>query len=143
MSIYRYEAAARGPRAFVALGLWWGALIAAALFLNAAWWVLLPLALASLPALYEMGKGAVARFELDNSEFRWSSGRRSARVARTDVLRVRLDTRLDFSLRMSLILQDGKRVRLPYECVPPAKSLEQALQTRDIPVERHHFTLFN
>lgn len=141
MSVYRFEASARGPRAFVALGLWWGGLIAAWAFLDASPWIILPLALVTLPALYEMGRGSKARLEIDSDEVRWSTGRRSARMALSEIDKVRLDTRLDFSLRMSLVRPDGRKVRLPYECVPPGKSLETELNRRGIAVERHHFSL--
>ena len=141
MSVYRYEASARGPRAFVALGMWWAGLIAAYLFLDAAIWILLPLALVTIPALYEMGKGVEASLEIDSDEIRWASGRRQAKMALSELDRVRLDTRLDMSLRMSLVLPSGKKIRLPYECVPPRKPLEAELEARGIPVERHHFSL--
>lgn len=141
MSVYRYEAAARSPRAYLALGLWWGGLLAAWAFLDASPWILLPLALVTLPALYEMGKGSSATLEIDSDEIRWTTGARGARMAWDEVERVRLDTRLDFSVRMSLVLPGGKRVRLPYECVPPSKALEAELDRRGIAVERHHFSL--
>lgn len=141
MSVYRYHAAARSPRTLIALGAWWAGLIGCYLFLDASMWILMPLALVTLPALYEIGKGAVATLEIDNSEFRWTSGSRGVRLPRAEVARVRLDTRLDFSLRMSLVLHNGKKVRLPYECVPPRKSLEAELTARQIEIERHHFSL--
>lgn len=141
MSVYRYQASSRGPRAFLALGLWWAGLLAAALFLDASIWILLPLALVTIPALYEMGKGAQATLEIDSEEIRWASGRRAAKMPLADLDRVRFDTRLDMSLRMSLIPQTGRRVRLPYECVPPRKALESELAARGIAVEKHHFSL--
>ncbi|MEP5153955.1 MAG: hypothetical protein ABJQ89_13130, partial [Planktotalea sp.] len=56
---------------------------------------------------------------------------------------VRLDTRLDLSLRMTLIPHQGGKVRLPYECIPKAAEIEAALTAQDIPYERHHFTLMS
>ncbi|MDA7428681.1 hypothetical protein PGB28_09440 [Primorskyibacter aestuariivivens] len=141
MSVYRFEASARGPRAVLGLALWWAGLLAAYLIFDATLWILLPLALASLPALYELGKGARATLEIDSDEFRWSSGRRQGRMLRSEVDRVRLDTKLDMSLRMSLVTPEGRKIRLPYECVPPRKALEEELDTRGITVERHHFSL--
>ena len=141
MSVYRYEASARGPRAVMGIAAWWAALLAAYLVFDATLWILLPLALASLPALYEMGKGARATLEIDSDEFRWSSGRRHGRMLRSEVDRVRLDTKLDMSLRMSLVTAEGRKIRLPYECVPPRQSLSDELEAREIKVERHHFSL--
>ncbi len=65
-----------------------------------------------------------------------------ARRPAIPIFGVLLDTRLDFSVRASVVLADGgRKIRLPYESTPPHKALEAALLARGIAVQRHHFSL--
>ena len=125
--------------AFVAL--WWLVLLALYTLLDAAPLIILVLALFSVPALFDIGKGNTAELRMTHSDILWRSGRRSAKLPRGQLKSVRLDTRLDLTLRMTLLTYQGGKVRLPYECVPPAAAIEAALKAQDIPYERHHFTL--
>ena len=59
-----------------------------------------------------------------------------------DIDRFRFDTRWDFSVRVSIVLHSGKRIRLPDESLPPHRDLETLLNQAGIRVERHHFTVF-
>ena len=54
---------------------------------------------------------------------------------------MRFDTRLDFSVRVSAVLADRRKVRLPYEALPQHKRLEAACHAHGLRVERHHFSL--
>ena len=65
-----------------------------------------------------------------------------AEVPLSEIDHIRLDTRWDFSVRATVLLTNGKRLRLPYEALPPHRSFEAALQARGIRVERHHFNVF-
>lgn len=109
---------------------------------NAVWWIGAGLIVPTLPALYEAVTGSRAGLRLDADTLGWFTGRRGGTLALAEVARMRLDTRWDFSVRATAILQDGKTVRLPYESLPPHRAFEAALQARGIPVERHHFTIF-
>jgi hypothetical protein len=135
VSIYAFKRSARSPRAVGFVALWWIVLFALYLFFNAA-----PV---SLPALIDIGKGATSELQITQSDISWRSGRRAAQLPRGQLKSVRLDTRLDLTLRMTLITYQGSKVRLPYECVPPAQQIEAALKDQDILYERHHFTLLS
>lgn len=125
------------------LALWWGAIVLLYVLINANPWILLGLGAISLPALYEYGANSRATLTIDAREISWRSGRRGAKLPRAQLKSVRLDTRLDLSLRMTLIPHQGGKVRLPYECVPNAQEIETVLKSQDIPYERHHFTLLS
>jgi len=127
----------------MAVVLWWAALLVLYLLFNAASLIILVLACASLPALYDIGANASAELQIDSTEISWRSGRRRASLPRGQLKLVRLDTRLDFSLRMTLHTYQGGKIRLPYECVPSANAIEDALKTYDIVFERHHFQLMS
>lgn len=143
MSEFTFKRSARSPRAVAFVALWWLVLLLLYTFLDAAPVILLVLGFVSLPAVFDIGKGAKSELQITNAEVLWLSGRRGAKLPRGQLKSVRLDTRLDLSLRMTLITHQGGKVRLPYECVPPAAQIEVALKEHDIPYERHHFTLLS
>ena len=118
----------------VVFGLWWA--------FDAAGWVILLLLLPALPALYELGRNPRAGLTLNAASLGWFSGERAAQVSVAEIDRVRMDTRWDFSVRVTLLLLDGKKVQLPHESLPPHREFEQALEQSGIRVERHHFTVF-
>lgn len=119
----------------------WTALGAAILYLDAALWLMGLVALLTLPAVWELFVNPAAGLDLTDRELSWFTGRRRAHLARGEIERVRLDTRLDFSVRATAVLTTGRKVRLPYECTPPHRILEAALNAHGIRTERHHFSL--
>jgi hypothetical protein len=141
MGGFHFTRAARTPRAIGAVALWWAILLILYLVLNAAPLIVLILALFSVPALIDIGAGNTAGLEITDKDIRWHSGKRSGSLPRGQLASVRLDTRLDLTLRMTLLTHQGGKVRLPYECVPKAAVIEPALTSQDIRYERHHFTL--
>lgn len=99
------------------------------------------IALFAVPAALDIVRGTTASLRIDHKEIRWHSGARSDAMARGVLKSVRLDTRLDFSVRLTLITHQGGKLRLPYECVPPKNTLSAALKAHDIPYQTHHFSL--
>jgi hypothetical protein len=45
------------------------------------------------------------------------------------------------SVRATVVLKTGRKIKLPFEATPPHRALETALHARGITTERHHFTL--
>lgn len=109
---------------------------------QAVWWIGLGLVIPTLPALYDAFADTRSGMTLDDTTLGWFSGRRSGTLALHEVDRMRFDTRWDFSVRITALLKNGKKIRLPYESMAPHRDLEQALTDRGVPVERHHFTVF-
>lgn len=141
--LYRYSRSSRSPRALAFVALWWLGLVLLHFVLSAAPLILLVLALVSLPALFDIGRGATSEFRITDRHIEWRTGARGARLPRGQLKSVRLDTRLDFSSRLTLLTYQGGKTRLPYECVPPAAEIEAALHSAGIPFERHHFALMS
>lgn len=139
---YSYRRRGRSPRLVAVLIGVYAALLAAILLFDAAWWLMALLALPTLPALYDLYADPEAGLDLDGETLRWHSGRRHTELALTEVERIRLDTRWDFSVRATAVLTSGRKIRLPDESLPPHRALEAALTARGLRVERHHFTLF-
>ena len=62
-------------------------------------------------------------------------------VAFSEIDHFRLDTRLDFSVRATVVLRSGRKIRLPFEATPPHQAFEDALTARGVTVKRFHFQL--
>lgn len=134
----RFERSARGPRALALIGTALAALLALIL-LGAAWWITAALALLTLPALIEAARDARATLTLDDHALAWSTGRRAQSVPLPRIAEVRLATTLDFSQRATVHADTGEKLRIPPECLPPGRTLDEALAARDIPHRRSLF----
>ena len=138
---FHFKRSGRSRTGIVVVAAIWSALALADVFLEAAPWLMLLLGAFTLPAVWEILQNPLATLTLDDDTIHWQTGRRSADVNLSELERVRLDTRLDFSVRVTLILTAGTKLRLPYECTPPHKTFEELLNRRGIRTERHHFSL--
>ena len=136
---YRHEGRNKATLLTVA-GVWF-ALVAAMVLVQAAPWLMGILAACTLPALWDLYRNPTAGLDFTEAELTWYTGRRDAAIAWSEIDRIRLDTRLDFSVRASAVLHSGRKIRLPYESTPPHQIFEAALNARGVRTERHHFSL--
>jgi hypothetical protein len=134
----RFERSARGPRALALIGTAL-AVLTAMILLGAAWWITGALALLTLPAVIEAIRDARATLTLDDHALAWSSGRRAQSVPLPRIAEVRLATTLDFSQRATVHADTGETLRIPPECLPPGRALDDALKARAIPHRRSLF----
>ncbi len=142
MTSFSFTRQNRNPRVVILLICIYAVLIGLIIFLNAAWWLMALLALATLPAVWDIVKDTSAGVELTGEKLRWFTGQRSGGLDLSEVDRFRFDTRWDFSVRVSAVLKSDKRLRLPDESLPPHKEFEDVLQQAGFTVERHHFRVF-
>ncbi|MFK7879116.1 hypothetical protein [Roseobacter sp.] len=119
----------------------WFVLVVAIVLIEAAPWLMACIALFTLPALWDLYANPAAGMAFDSHQIRWFSGNKTAELAWSEVDHVRLDTRLDFSVRATAVLKSGRKIRVPYEATPPHQELETALQAHGIRTQRHHFSL--
>lgn len=136
-----YHRQGRNQRTALTLALIWLALVAAWVFLDAAPWIVGFLALFTVPAVWDYIADPPSGMTLTDDTLHWHTGKQEAIVALDEIDLVRLDTRLDFSVRITLVLKSGAKVRLPFESSPPDQPMEEALIARDIPTRRTHFQL--
>ena len=59
-----------------------------------------------------------------------------------EVEQVRMTTRLDLSVRVTVRLRDGRSLRLPDAALPPHRAFETELHRRGVQVVRQHFRVF-
>ncbi len=136
-----FEAAARNRRTALAMLAVWIALGAAWLWLDAALWLIAFVAAFTLPALYDLARNPSSGLRLGDGRLEWHSGRRQAALEVSEIDHVRLDTRLDFTVRATAVLTTDRKVRLPFESTPPHRDFEAALENHGVATRRTHFQL--
>lgn len=136
-----FRRSARNRSTLITLAVIWLVLLAALLMLEAAWWIIAFLGAFTLPALWDLVRDTQSGLELSAYTLSWFTGRRSAEIALEDIDHMRLDTRLDFSVRATAVLKTGRKIRLPFECTPPHQAFEDALTAQGLKVRRTHFQL--
>lgn len=138
------------PYEFIRSGRTWSTLIA----VSAVWvvgligWLafdIAPLVLGllvafTLPALWDLYSARMAGTRITPEAITWNSGPNRVTLPLPEIDHVRLVTRLDLSVRAAVVLNSGRKLRIPAEATPPADAFEAALAQVGIRSERHHFT---
>jgi hypothetical protein len=120
----------------------WGAAIALYVVLDASPIIAGLIIIVSLPALYDFMRADIAELEVNQDHIKWRWRKHEHQVPLTQIDYVQLTTRLDFSLRMTLVLTSGQKLRVIDPCViGNAQDLEAAFTTLGLLVKRSHFTL--
>jgi hypothetical protein len=138
---FYWERQGRNPVTLYTVVGTWATLLALLILVEASPTLMGVLALFTLPAVWELYANPTAGMRIDADTLHWFSGKRKATLDWAEVTHVRLDTRLDFSVRATAMLTAGRKVRLPYECTPPDQLLEAVLNAHGVRTERHHFSL--
>lgn len=138
---FTYARTGRSRRTAVIVATIWVAVIGAGVFWEMSAWIMTIVLTFTLPALWDLITDPPSGLTLTDTALHWHSGKRKAEVALEEIDKIRLDTRLDLSVKVTLILKTGAKVRLPFESTPPDQPLEDALTQRGLKTERHHFQL--
>ncbi|MBY6141710.1 hypothetical protein KUV26_19890 [Leisingera daeponensis] len=139
---YSFSRRGRSTAAVLATGGWLAAVLVLWLALDAAVWLVVILALPVLPAVADLIRNPLSGLKISQDKVEWFTGKLTGKAALDEIERVRFDTRWDFSVRATLILRNGKRIRLPQEATPLYAEADAEFQKRSIRTERHHFTAF-
>lgn len=139
---YSFSRRGRSSAAILATGGWLATLVVLWLVLDAALWLVALLTLPVLPAIADLIRNPLSGLNISHDRIKWFTGKLTGKAELAEIERVRFDTRWDFSVRATLILRSGKRIRLPQEATPPHAEADAEFQARGITTERHHFTAF-
>ncbi|QTN35890.1 hypothetical protein [Cognatishimia activa] len=138
---YSYESQGRTPKSIAALVAMVFILIGLD-YIGTVWWIIVIVAMITLPAAIDVFVNATARLDLNDSQLFWKNRSQEVTIPLHEIEKIRFDGRMDMSVRVSVVLNDGRKLRMPYDAMPPHKELEAALQARDVRTERHAFTVF-
>ncbi len=139
---FSYTRSARRADGVAVVAVVWLVIALLVVLVDMVWWIAAPLVLVTLPAAWDIWQGRRAGLTLTRDHLSWFSGRITGDVALRDIDTVRFDTRLDLSVRVTLILKNKTKIRLPHDALPPHRDLEAALRARETACVRHHFALF-
>ncbi len=142
MTPYTFTRRNRNSRTVVILIGVYAALLLLIIMFDAVWWLVGLLSLATLPALWDIVQDTSAGLQLEPDQLRWFTGKRQGEMKLSEIDFFRFDTRWDFSVRVSLVLHSGKKIRLPDESLPPHRDFQALLEQAGFRVERHHFMAF-
>ncbi|MBT8457639.1 MAG: hypothetical protein KJO15_16210 [Alphaproteobacteria bacterium] len=135
-----FERRARRPAGLAMVGVALAALLGLIFALDAHPVIVALFALLVAPALWDVIRDSHASIHLDETTFRWQSGARKGAVPFEEIDEAVLSTTLDFSQRASLRLKDGRRQRIPPECLPGGRVLDVALTERGVANRRSLFS---
>lgn len=138
---FHYVRHGRSLRTGLTLLTIWACFLALFVLLDAHVVIVACLFATTLPALWDFAQDRQATLSLDETGLHWRSGSIETHLPYDQIAAIRLDTRLDLSVRLTCLTTDAQRVRAPIEATPPGEALETALKARNIPVTRHHFAL--
>lgn len=138
---YTYASQGRKPATAAVVLVIWAVLLAAYHWLDAAPMILALIGLFTLPAMYDFCTDPRSTLTLDSTHLSWTSGRQSAQIALAEIDHLRFDTRLDLSVRLSVVRPSGIKIRVPYPATPPHAAFEKVAQKAGLKTQRHHFSL--
>lgn len=140
---YTYTSQGRRPATALVVLLVWAALIAAYVALEAHPALLALVGAFTLPALYDLVFNPRSTLTLSTTHLRWHSGRQQAEIALPEIDHLRFDTRLDLSVRLTVVRPSGVKFRIPYPATPPHAAFEVVAKEAGIATRRHHFSLMS
>ncbi|MBO9408556.1 hypothetical protein J7399_14035 [Shimia sp. R9_1] len=105
------------------------------------WAIVAFLSLFALPTLVDVLFNPVANFALSEAEVRWKNATQEAEIELGQIKSIQIATRLNVAFRMTFVMQDGAKVRIPQDVLPPRADLEAALQTLGVAVEHDRLRL--
>jgi hypothetical protein len=139
MTPYCFATTGRNWTTLIVVACVWCGLGALVAWIDMAPWLAVIIVLFTLPALYDLISARASGLTLDDATLSWHAGHASGDVTLTKVKLIRFDTRLDLSVRLTIVPHVGPKVKVPFEATPPHRAFEEELNARGITTERHHF----
>lgn len=130
----------RNPRSILVLSLVTTGLIGL-LGYGVHWGIVAVLSFFVMPTLVDVAFNPVATFELDDNGIRWKNATQESELSFHQIKSVHVATRLGVAFRITLIMYDEAKVRIPQDVLPPRADLEAALDRHSIPVKRDRLRL--
>lgn len=88
------------------------------------------------PAIWTIFANTEAMLRVDDTKISWQLGARGDEVELSDIDYVRARTSFDLSQRVAVFRHSGPKLHIPGPCLPYGRSLDEALEARDIAVKR-------
>lgn len=97
--------------------------------------------LVTVPALFDLLINPKSGLRLDQENLSWHHGRRNVSIPRHNIQRIHISLRMDRSIKLTVELESGKKIRVTQPSIPPLAILEEALGQQNLPYQKHPFAL--
>lgn len=138
---YHFHTHGRQRSTAIVVGTVWTLLLLAYLWLDASAVILGLIAAFTLPALSDLVRNPLSTFSLDDTHLRWRTPRQQADIALSEIDHLRFDTRLDLSVRLTVVRPSGVKIRVPFSATPPHAAFEPIAVQAGLVTKRQHFSL--
>ena len=102
-------------------------------------WLAMIVFLFTLPAVYDLISARASGIIVNRNQIAWYAGKRDNSAAASLIDHIKLDTRLDLSVRCTLVLSSGQKIKVPFEACPNHRALETQLHAHGYTTRRQHF----
>ncbi|SMP22347.1 hypothetical protein [Shimia sagamensis] len=99
------------------------------------WGIVAALSLIMVPTLVDVAFNPIATFDLNEDGIRWKNATQEAELGFHQIKSVHIATRLNVAFRITVIMHDDAKVRIPQDVLPPRTDLEAALTRHEIPIK--------
>ena len=136
---YTFRTVGRNWTTLITTVLVWVVLLTLILQVDMALWLAGIVFAFTLPAVYDLISARASGITVNGDQIAWYAGKRDNSVAANLIDHIKLDTRLDLSVRCTLVLSSGQKVKVPFEACPNHRALETQLHAHDYTTRRQHF----
>ncbi len=138
---YTYERRGRSMITAIVLAVIYALLAIGLVFLSLSQWIVGIVFIFSLPAFWDMLSDVRSGMTINDQEVSWFHGKTSASIPRTDIKLFKIDLRMDRSVKLTIGLENGRKIRVAQPATPPLKHLEEILPEAGIPFRKNPISL--
>ena len=136
---YTFRTVGRNWTTLITTVLVWVVLLTLILHVDMALWLAGIVFAFTLPAVYDLVTARASGITINAQQIAWYAGKQDGDIPARLIEYIRLDTRLDLSVRCTLVLYSGQKIKIPFESCPKHHELEQKLHTFGYKTRRQHF----
>lgn len=136
---YTYRTVGRNWTTLITTVVVWGVLLVLILKVDMALWLAGIVFLFTLPAVYDLITARASGITLNAQQIAWYAGKQDGDIPKRLIDYIRLDTRLDLSVRCTLVLYSEQKIKIPFESCPKHQELENQLHAYGYKTRRQHF----
>lgn len=138
---YVYERRGRTALTAIVVALVYIFLAVGLVYLNLSQWLVLIGFVLTLPAFFDLISDVQSGMTISSDEVSWFHGKKTAAIPLADARRFRIDLRMDRSVKLSIELENGRKIRVAQPATPPLKELEDILSKMGIEYRKNPFSL--
>ena len=138
---FSYERRGRSIVTAILLAVIYAILAIGMIFLSLSQWLVGIVFVFSLPALWDLISDVRSGMSITAQDVSWYHGKNSTTIPLADIKQFRIDLRMDRSVKLTIELENGRKIRVAQPATPPLAELETTLPKAGIPFRKNPFSL--